>query len=209
VDVGANPAELWEEGRLKKVFLAGLSGQRSVVHIRTYFKAAGLTKKEAFPMEKEELKKTLNIGTTAQIGCVVRNLSETIKNYEEITGIGPFIRLDFRPEKSFIKERKSDDMLLKIGVAQLTLELSLELIEVVAGEPYHKDFLEKCGEGVQHLGFFTDDYDGVLDRAYKLAIPVLMWAETDAPGMGRIRAAYLDTYDKGGLFEVIEVTPPQ
>lgn len=161
-------------------------------------------------MEKEELKKTLNLGTVAQIGCVVRNLSETIRNYEEIIGIGPFMTFDFKPEKGFIRRRKADDMHLKIGVAQLTPELSLELIEVATGEPYHKDFLERHGEGVQHLGFFTDDYDGVLMRAEKLAIPVLMWAETDVPGMGHIRAAYFDTYDKVGvLFEVIEMTPPQ
>ncbi|MCX5831958.1 MAG: VOC family protein [Deltaproteobacteria bacterium] len=159
--------------------------------------------------DKQELKETLKLGTVAQVGCVVRNVSETIRNYEEIIGIGPFMTLDFKPEKGFIKGRRSDDMVLKIGIAQLTPELSLELIEVVTGDPYHKDFLEKHGEGVQHLGFITYDYDGVLARAEKLNIPVLMWAETDVPGMGHVRAAYLDTYEKVGvLFEVIEVTPP-
>lgn len=156
----------------------------------------------------DKLRETLRLGKIGQIGCVVRNLANTIRNYEETIGIGPFMTLDFKPEKNFIRGRNGDDMLLKIAVTQLTSELSLELIEVVTGEPYHKDFLEKHGEGVQHLGFFSDDYDGVLARAGQLGIPVLMSAETDVPGMGHIRAAYLDTYDLvGTLFEVIEITP--
>jgi hypothetical protein len=159
-------------------------------------------------MTSKDIQKALNLGVMAQVGCVVRNLAQTIENYEKVIGIGPFMVVDFKPEKTFIKGRRSDDMLLRIGIAQLTPQLSLELIEVASGEPYHKDFLEKHGEGVQHMGFFTNDYDGVLARAEALKISVLMWAETDVPGMGHVRGAYLDTYDAiGTLVEVIEVTP--
>jgi methylmalonyl-CoA/ethylmalonyl-CoA epimerase len=158
-------------------------------------------------VNKEELRAALHLGKIAQVGCVVRDLSETIENYEKTIGIGPFATFDFRPEKSFNKGR-NPEVDLKIGVAQLTPELSLELIEIVSGEPYHKDFLEKHGEGVQHLGFMTDEYDEVLKRAEKLGIEILMWAETDVPGMGHVRAAYLDTYDLiGVLVEVIEMKP--
>ncbi len=41
-------------------------------------------------MDKAELKTALNLGKVAQIGCVVRDLSKTIKRYEETIGIGPF-----------------------------------------------------------------------------------------------------------------------
>jgi hypothetical protein len=159
-------------------------------------------------MTSKDLQEALQLGTMAQVGCVVRNLAKTIENYEKVIGIGPFMVVDFKPEKTFIKDRRADDMLLRIGIAQLTPQLSLELIEVASGEPYHKDFLEKHGDGMQHMGFFTNDYDGVLARAEALNIPVLMWAETDVPGMGHVRGAYLDTYDAiGTLVEVIEVTP--
>ena len=158
-------------------------------------------------MNENQLRTALNLGKVGQIGCVVRSVSDAVKNYEEVIGIGPFAIFDFKPEKTFIKDRRSDDMLLKIGVAQLSPDLSLELIEVVTGESYHKDFLTKHGDGIQHLGFLTNDYDGVLARAKSLDIAVLMWAETDVPGMGHIRAAYLDTHDHVGfLCEVIEIT---
>ncbi len=156
-------------------------------------------------MNTDELVTTLNLGQVAQIGCVVRELSTTVRNYETVLGIGPFSTIDFCPEKSFIKGR-SPEIYLKIGITQLTPSLSLELIEVVSGDPYHRDFLETHGEGVQHLGFMTDEYDQVLDRAKKMGIEVLMWAETEVPGMGKVRGAYLDTHALiGTLVEIIEV----
>lgn len=156
-------------------------------------------------MNTDELVTALNLGQVAQIGCVVRELSTTVRNYETVLGIGPFSTIDFRPEKSFIKGR-SPEIYLKIGITQLTPSLSLELIEVVSGDPYHRDFLETHGEGVQHLGFMTDEYDQVLDRAKKMGIEVLMWAETEVPGMGKVRGAYLDTQTLiGTLVEIIEV----
>jgi len=158
-------------------------------------------------MNKEEFKEALKLGQAAQVGCVVRDLAKTIENYEKTIGIGPFMTFDFIPEKGFVKGR-NPDINLKIGVAQLTPELSLELIEIVSGEPFHKDFLEQHGEGVQHIGFMTGEYDEVLKRAEKLGIEVLMWAETDVAGMGHVRGAYLDTYDLiGVLVEIIEVKP--
>ena len=54
----------------------------------------------------------------------------------------------------------------------------------------------------------TNEYDQVLKRAEKLGIDMLMWAETDVPGVGHIRGAYLDTYDLiGVLAEIVEVKP--
>ncbi|MBI5014817.1 MAG: VOC family protein [Deltaproteobacteria bacterium] len=158
-------------------------------------------------MDAAELATALNLGKIAQIGCVVRSLETSIANYERVLGVGPFLTFDFRPEKGFVRGR-SPGIDLKIGVAQLTPELSLELIEVVAGEPYHKDFLEAHGEGVQHLGYLSEDYDGALARASAMGVEVLMWAETDVAGMGHVRGAYLDTLELlGTLVEVIEIKP--
>jgi methylmalonyl-CoA/ethylmalonyl-CoA epimerase len=156
-------------------------------------------------MIEREWKESLKLGKLRQIGCVVRDLQKAMKNYEQVIGIGPFTVLDFKPERSFVKGR-GDKVHFRIGVASMTPEISIELLEVVEGEPYHKDFLEKHGEGIQHLGFFTDDYDGILARAGQLNISALMSAETDVPGMGHVRATYLDTTKEiGFLVEIIEV----
>lgn len=158
-------------------------------------------------MNPELIATQLGLGQMAQVGFVVHDVEKSIQNYEKTIGIGPFDVITFAPEKSYVKDRKGD-IELKIGIAQLTPTLSFELIQIVNGEPYHKDFLEKHGEGVQHLGFVTDEYDQVIERAKELNIELLMWAETDVPGMGHVRGAYFDTYDlMGVLVEIIEIKP--
>jgi hypothetical protein len=158
-------------------------------------------------MGSQGIAKALEVGRLCQIGFVVRSVEDSMQRYEETLGIGPFLKVDFRPEKSFIRGRPGE-LHLKIGIAQLSPEVSLELIEVVSGVPYHKDFLEAHGEGVQHLGYLSEDYDGVLARAESLGVPLLMSAETEVPGMGQVRGAYFDTADRlGTLVEVIEIKP--
>jgi methylmalonyl-CoA/ethylmalonyl-CoA epimerase len=158
-------------------------------------------------MNTEKLTTQLGLGQMAQVGFVVQDLNKAIAVYEKTIGIGPFSVFDFIPEKSFIKDRPGR-IELKIGIAQVTPALSFELIQVIEGEPYHKDFLREHGQGVQHLGYITDEYDRVLERAKALGIEVLMWAQTDVPGMGHVRGAYLDTFPlMGVLVEIIEIKP--
>ena len=53
-------------------------------------------------MEKDELRQALHLGKIAQVGFVVRDLSQSIKNYQEIIGIGTFTTLELRPEKAYM-----------------------------------------------------------------------------------------------------------
>ncbi len=158
-------------------------------------------------MTEPVLAKALGLGPLQQIGIVVKNLERSIKNYEQAFGIGPFTVFDFTPEKSYVRDRDGQ-IRLNIGIAQWTPDISLEFIEVIEGSPYHLDYLEKHGEGVQHLGFMPADYDQVIERAEKMNISVLMSAETFVEGMGHARGTYLDTLELAGvLFEVIEMRP--
>jgi hypothetical protein len=157
-------------------------------------------------MDQKALKQALNLGKAGQIGCVVKDLKTTIKNYEAI-GIGPFMTATVKPEKVVYKGRSGDNTLASVGVAQLTPDLSLELIQVNSAEIY-QDFYKEHGEGLQHIGFFTDDYDGVLKRAEKLGIPVLFSVDASAEGVGHIRGTYFDTRPLTGvILEVIEIKP--
>lgn len=63
-------------------------------------------------MDKAELKTALNLGQAAQIGCVVRDVSETIKHYEETIGIGP--RGSLKPRKLFIIQCTDMPRMVKI-----------------------------------------------------------------------------------------------
>ncbi len=142
----------------------------------------------------------------AQIGVVVKSLKEAIDFYSRTFGIGPFQVIEFAPAKHWLKG-KPTPMRLNIGLCQWG-PLQLELIEVAEGNIPHKWFLEEKGEGLQHLGFIVNNYEQWLNYLKGKGIDVLMNAETDVEGMGRVRAAYLESNVPGGvLFELIEITP--
>ena len=142
----------------------------------------------------------------AQVGVVVKNLSEAIDFYTRTFGLGPFQTLEFAPAQHWVNG-KPTPIRLKIGLCQWG-PLTLELIEPLEGDAPHKWFLEEKGEGMQHLGFIVENYDEWLSYLKREGIDVLMNAETDVEGMGHVRAAYIQSDRVGGvLFELIEVKP--
>ncbi|MFH1138340.1 MAG: VOC family protein [Pseudomonadota bacterium] len=141
-----------------------------------------------------------------QVGIVVKDLDRAVSHYRDVFGLGPFQIFEFAPEKHWLKG-KPLPIKLKIALAAMG-SVHLELIQPLEGDAPHRWFLDKNGEGVQHLGFYIEDYDGWLDHLKKHGIGVLMAAETFVEGMGDVRAAYVESDDPGGvLFELIEVTP--
>jgi catechol 2,3-dioxygenase-like lactoylglutathione lyase family enzyme len=142
----------------------------------------------------------------AQVGVVVKNVSEAIDYYSRTFGLGPFQVIEFAPAQHWVKGKPSP-IRLNIGLCQWG-PLQLELIEVLEGDIPHKWFLEEKGEGLQHLGFVVDNYDEWLVHLKEKGIEVLMNAETDVEGMGHVRAAYVESDRTGGvLFELIEIRP--
>jgi methylmalonyl-CoA/ethylmalonyl-CoA epimerase len=153
-----------------------------------------------------ETGKRMVLPPPAQVGVVVRDLTNAINHYSEIFGLGPFQTILFAPARHWVRG-KPTPIHLNIGMCQWG-PLQLELIQPVEGDAPHKWFLEEKGEGLQHLGFIVDTYDEWLDYLKGKNIGVLMEAETDVEGMGHVRAAYMESDRIGGvLFELVEVTP--
>ncbi len=73
--------------------------------------------------------------------------------------------------------------------------MMIELIQPLRGEGVHFDLLARRGPGAHHLGFFVDDYDGLLDAATADGYAPVM-----SGVMGNSRFAYLDTVDEIGLY---------
>ncbi|MHB8109815.1 MAG: VOC family protein [Syntrophorhabdaceae bacterium] len=141
----------------------------------------------------------------AQIGIVVRDLDRAVEYYSKSFGIGPFTTFEFSPEKHLLRG-KPLPITLQIGVAQFG-PVQMELIQPVKGDAPHQWFLDSKGEGLQHLGFMVNNYDEWMTYLKEQNIGILMEAETDVPGMGHVRAAYIESDPVGGvLFEFVEVT---
>ena len=128
------------------------------------------------------------------LSVVVRNLEKAVQFYESI-GIGPF--KDYPPLTEYIKLNVPDEtgfFNLKFKVAQVG-NVQIQLCQPGEGKSPYKDFLEKKGEGVYHLGFVVDRVDNSEAELKKLGLKVLSSGRRE-DGSG---FSYLDTVQKAGV----------
>lgn len=138
------------------------------------------------------------------ISIVVRDIKKTVRFYESI-GIGPFV--SYPPMKEYVRLDVPDEegfYDLVIKCARLG-NIELQLIQPGKGESLYKEFLEKKGEGVYHLGFVVEDIDKEEVCVKEMGIPVISSGRREN-GSG---FAYLDTVQKGGVTLLIRQSPPK
>jgi len=136
------------------------------------------------------------------IAIVLRNMDEAIKFYTSI-GVGPFE--DYPPLKEYIKLDVPDEVgfhNVKIKVVQIG-PIQIQLIQPGRGKSLYKDFLEKKGEGVYHLGFIVDNVDDSEAELKKMGLKVLSSGRRE-DGSG---FSYLDTAEKAGVVLLVRQSP--
>ena len=87
---------------------------------------------------KTELAQQLNLPPVNQVGFVVRNLKQAIRQYEPL--FGEFVEMD-APDMEWDYRGEPAVSSLKLAMAQ-SGEVEIELIEWVAGDTPHKEFLD-------------------------------------------------------------------
>lgn len=132
----------------------------------------------------------LQLKSVDQIGIVVRDIDKVIASWSKLFGLGPWIFRDL----SF-KDDEGRPLKARLAFASLG-PVQLELIQPVEGRIFHSEFLDKHGEGLHHLGFFVDDFEGEVENLTAQGAKVL----SSGPG----RYAYFDTGGPGGvIYELI------
>ena len=138
-----------------------------------------------------------------QVGVVVRDLERAVEYYSSF-GIGPFHPLHVTRVERTVYGKPADDVKNISRVAQMG-HVQLELIQPVSGESVQKEFLDKRGEGINHLGFLVNDVDKEVAKLVAKGFKVI----SSVKYLGGGGVAYLDTDRIGGvLFELIQ-WPPQ
>jgi len=81
-------------------------------------------------------------------------------------------------------------------------QLKFEIIQSLEGETPVKEFLEKRGEGIHHIGFFVHGLDQETARMAEEGFEITQSGETP-----EVRWAYFDTDVVGGVvIELMEMT---
>jgi catechol 2,3-dioxygenase-like lactoylglutathione lyase family enzyme len=138
-----------------------------------------------------------------QNGYVVRDLHESIRFWTEVLGVGPFFIVEKAVLEDYEAWGRPTSIDLSVALA-MTGGLQIELIQQHndADTPYTR-FLSEFGEGMQHIGYYTWDFDADRERLEQAGLTAIQ------SGVGKgSRMAY---YDAGGppgsIIELSELTP--
>lgn len=140
----------------------------------------------------------LNNGV-AQIALVVRDLEESVAHYHQLFGIGDWHFYTYqKPLLSAMSYHGQPvEHSFRIALSYFG-PMRVELIEIKEGDSIYKDFIEKHGYGVQHLGFLVDDMQAALAKARAAGLEMIQ----DGSGFGLDgdgHYAYLDTEEALGI----------
>ena len=129
-------------------------------------------------------------GSVRQNGYVVRNITAAMAHWVEVMGVGPWYYID-RVETDWFRHRGADSAVeMSIALAN-SGDLQIELIQQRNDAPsMYREFLDAGHEGLQHMSYWTHDYQALHDRALALGYRVGHEGQIGGP-QGRF--AYFDT----------------
>ena len=138
----------------------------------------------------------VKVKAIAQVGIVVKNLEEVMKNYWNILGIGPWDILEVVPPafRHQTYHGKSGDFTIRVAFA-LAGQVQLGLLQPVSGDNIYSDFIAKHGEGLHHVRFIVDDINETTKIMNNEGFPTLM--------SGRISDGGFAYYDTGYALKCI------
>jgi hypothetical protein len=145
-------------------------------------------------------------GQIAQIGYVVRDIHASMDHWVQ-HGVGPWFYVD-RVQLDYFRHRgTASDMEMSVAVAN-SGDIQIELIQQRNDAPSaYKEFLEAGREGMQHIAYWTTDFQALYDRAITLGYKV---SQEGSIGGEQGRFAYLDTeHDQGTVIEISDISGPK
>ena len=130
------------------------------------------------------------------ITIVVKDMEKTIKYYSSL-GLGPFVQPSGH---SFPKMEMRGEPMVGSGYEVMTRETrigpaALQLVQPVGEKSLPKEYLDRRGEGVFHIGFWVDDIDKAQEEMVKKGFKVT-WSGRREDGTG---FAFFDTEAIGGV----------
>ncbi len=111
-------------------------------------------------------------GTVNQNGYVVRDIEAALKHWTEVMGVGPFFYIEKVPIDYFTYRGVPQELEMSVALGN-SGDLQIELIQQRNDAPsMYLDFLNAGHEGLQHMSYWTrnyqQDYDQALARGYKV-----------------------------------------
>ena len=136
-----------------------------------------------------------------QVGVVVKDVKQVTERLAFL-GIGPFEEMKLPADRQELYRGKPALADAKILVTNLG-ETQLEILEPLALESPHREFLERRGEGIQHIMVTVDDIEKEIKRLTDKGCTVLL----DIRMPGGLHGAYIDLHAGGIILEMFQKQP--
>lgn len=146
-------------------------------------------------------------GAVAQNGYVVRDIDAALDHWINVLGVGPWFYFERVAIDHFRHRGTDSDLEMKVALAN-SGDLQVELIQQTNEAPsMYREFLGAGREGLQHVAYWTKDYQTLYDRT--LARGYTLGQEGQIGG-AQGRFAYFDTETHPGtVVEISDVSGPK
>lgn len=143
-------------------------------------------------------------GNVRQNGYVVRDIEAAMKHWVEVMGVGPWFYIEDVKTDWFKCRGVDSDVKMSIALAN-SGDLQIELIQQRNDAPsLYKEFLDAGHEGLQHMSYWTQDYQELYDKALSLDYVV---GHEGSIGGEKGRFAYFDTQaHPGTIIEISDIS---
>lgn len=111
-------------------------------------------------------------GAVCQNGYIVRDIRAAMDHWVNVMGVGPWYYID-KVKTDYFRHRGQDSaMEMSVALAN-SGDLQIELIQQRNDAPsMYKEFLDSGREGLQHMSYWTRDYQALYDRALSLGYKI-------------------------------------
>ncbi len=134
----------------------------------------------------------LGTDVVTQIGIIVRDIEKTARDYAEFFGAAlAAINPTGTYDKALTQYGKPTEARAKLAFLHVNQNLDIELIEPDEHDSVWREFLEKKGEGIQHIAFVINGMREITARLVDAGFPLTMKGEYEGG-----RYAYFDAFDK-------------
>jgi len=111
-----------------------------------------------------------------QIGLVVKNVKETIKNYTENYGIGPWNVWEFNADmvKDMEVRGKRLDYSMMVATCK-SCNVDWEIVQPLDDKSIYSEFYSMYGEGLQHINYIVKDYSRAKEHLIDRGVEVIQY----------------------------------
>jgi len=146
-------------------------------------------------------------GAIAQNGYVVRDIHAAMDHWINVLGVGPWFYFEKVQIDNFTYHGESSALDMNVALAN-SGDIQIELIQQNNAAPsMYLDFLEAGHEGLQHIAYWTENYQALYDNCIALGYRVGHEGQVGGP-QGRF--AYFDIeFHPGTVVEISDVSGPK